>query len=477
MRPPFYHTQTHTGKRRFTQNTQAKYDAKNEEYRALRSGLYEVGYMGLDRGAWVGYNLGMSDPKQPAWGAFWSLVLIQFTNALNEKGVQFLLIALGIWMGSTLQYPLSVLIVLPYVLFSPLAGWLADRFSKTRLLQHMVLLQVVALAGMAAGLFWHSLPLAVGFFTLFCVQAMFFSPAKKGLVKDMVGTRHIGFASGILEISSILALLVGQIGALWVVYHLLSRWGEYAGWEAAAWPCAVCGVVAVAVYVLSLWLPLYAPLGTRRFSLRLLVEHFAQLRLLWQDRILRYSEVGIGYFWFIAGVMMLIALQMAQEAQAVESSGHFMQILGQQKDSALLIAWISGGSIVGGVLASALCARRVDTRLTIIGGVGMALACLGLVYLPYGYPVFYGALGLAGLAAAGYLVPLNALLQDHAEDARRGDVIAAGNLVDCGLGILSVVVQGGMREAGMSTRMQCLALAVCSVLVTLYLARQMRQRS
>lgn len=417
----------------------------------------------------------MSEQKHPAWGAFWSLIAIQFTNALNEKGVQFLLIALGIWMGQALQYPLSMLIVVPFVLLSPLAGWLSDRFCKTRLLQNLVLLQVVALAGMTAGLFLHHLTVAVLFFTLFCVQAMFFSPAKKGLVKDMVGTRHIGFASGISEISAMLALLIGQIGALWIVYYLLGRWGENAGWEAAAWPCAVCTVWAGAVYVLSLGLPRYAPMSTRPYAHRILWEHFAQLKLLWRDRILRYSEVGIGYFWFIGGMMMLIALQMAHDAQAGESGGHFMQVLGQQKDSALLIAWISGGSIVGGVLASVLCARRIITGLSLLGGVGMTLACLGLAFLPYGHVLFYAALAMAGLTAAGYLVPLNALLQDHADDDKRGDVIAAGNLVDCGLGILSVVVQGGLRAAGVGTQAQCLALALGSAAVTLYLARQIRR--
>ena len=417
----------------------------------------------------------METGDKPRWGAFWSLVLIQSMNALNEKGVQFLLIALGIWMGQTLQYPLSVVIVLPFVLFSPLAGWLADRYCKTRLLQYMVLLQVVVLAGMTAGLFLHRLWMAVAFFVLFCVQAMFFSPAKKGLVKDMVGTRHIGFASGILEMSALLALLVGQIGALWLVYHLLGRWGEASGWEAAGWPCAAATVAAAGVFVLSLVLPCYQPMSTRPYSHRLLWEHFAQLRLLWQDRVLRFSEAGIGYFWFIAGVMMLIALQMAQEAQGATGAGaHFMQTLGQQKDSALLIAWISGGSVAGGVLASILCAGRIRTSLTLIGGVGMALGCGALVFLPYGHWLFYGALAFAGLTASGYLVPLNALLQDHADDDKRGDVIAAGNLVDCGLGILSVVVQGGMRLAGMSTRWQCAALAVSAALVTLYLARELR---
>lgn len=415
----------------------------------------------------------MDTADQPRWKSFWSLVLIQSINSLNEKGVQFLLVALGIWMGQTLQYPLSVLIVLPFVLFSPLAGWLADRYCKTLLLRRMVLLQVVVLAGMTLGLFTHTLWVAVAFFALFCVQAMFFSPAKKGLVKDMVGTRHIGFASGVLEMGSLLALLVGQIGALWIVYHLLGSWGEDAGWEAAGWPCLVCTLAAVGVYLLSLRLPRYEPKEQRAFSTRLLWEHFTQLKLLWNDRVLRFCEAGVGYFWFIAGVMVLIAMQVAQEAQGSMADGaDFMQILGQQKDSALLIAWISGGSVLGGLLASALCAKRIRMCIAMVGGVGMALGCMMLFFLPYGSPLFLVGLALAGFSGSGYLVPLNALLQDHADDARRGDVIAAGNLVDCGLGILSVAVQWGMRMAGMSTRVQCAVMAASAALVTLYLARE-----
>ena len=37
--------------------------------------------------------------RKPAWRAFWSLLCIQSINSLNEKGVQFILIALGIWLG------------------------------------------------------------------------------------------------------------------------------------------------------------------------------------------------------------------------------------------------------------------------------------------------------------------------------------------------------------------------------------------
>ncbi len=405
------------------------------------------------------------------WRHFWSLVVIQSMNSLNEKGVQFLLIALGIWMAKTLQYPLSVLIVLPFVLFSPLAGWLSDRYCKTRLLQSMVALQVVVLAGMTAGLFLHNLWLAMGSFTLFCVQAMFFSPAKKGLVKDIVGTENIGFASGILEISSMMALLAGQIGALYIVYKLLGHWGPASGWEAAAWPCAVCTVAAVLVLLLSFTIPRYAPQSQRTFHWGLLWEHLAQLRMLWNNKVLRNSEVGIGYFWFIAGMMMLIALQMAETAHPVGEGADFMRVLGQQKDSALLIAWISGGSICGGILASIVCAGKIRTWVATAGGVGMTLGCALLAFLPYGHPLFHLTLSFTGFTAAGYLVPLNALLQDRADNDKRGDVIAAGNLVDCFLGMLAVAVQGLMYAAGMSPQLQCAALAALSAVVAVFIHR------
>ena len=140
----------------------------------------------------------------------------------------------------------------------------------------------------------------------------------------------------------------------------------------------------------------------------------------------------------------------------------------------MLIAWISGGSVSGGALASLLCRKSINMRLIIPGGIGIFLSCFALQLLPYGHPLFYAALAGAGFFASGYLVPLNALLQDHADDDRRGDVIAAGNLVDCALGILAVAVQLGMRAAGMDSRVQCVVLGSLALLITLYLTQKLR---
>ena len=416
-----------------------------------------------------------SEEHKVRWGSFWSLVLIQAMNSLNEKGVQFLLVALGIWLMDEAQYVLSILIVLPFVLFSPLSGWLSDSYCKTRVLQSMVLLQVLVLIGMTVGFFTHQLWLAMGSFTVFCVQATLFSPAKKGLVKDMVGTKNIGFASGVLEVSSMLALLVGQIGALFIVYYLLSLWGDDYGWEAAAWPTLFCCGSALLVFFLSLSIPRYEPKGKREFSWRLLWQHFIQIRSLLENKILLRCQVGIGFFWFLGGTMMLLVLQIAGDANEMTlQERDFMSVLGQQKDSALLLAWLSLGSIMGGLTAAVLCAKRIRMWVTHWGGVFLVIGCFVLACCDMNDVAFLPALVLCGFMASGFLVPLNARLQDSAAEDRRGDVIAASNLVDCFLGMMAVLLQKSLNLLGASTQMQCAILGMLSLIVTVYLWRNMR---
>lgn len=397
---------------------------------------------------------------KPPWGAFWRLVLIQAQNSFNEKGAQFLLIPLGVWLYGTegdLEYQLGAIIVLPFVLFSPFVGWLADRFCKARIIQTMALLQICVLSGMYWSLRNHSLNGAVLWFCVFAIQATIFSPAKKGIVKDIVGTSRMGFASGIVEMASILSLLIGQLGVfVWFRYLLepstdtiwhqwlgqdffqwFDTWlkpsGINDGWYAASFPCLVFLLLAIPVAISGFFLPRYTPTGKRPFSWSLFYEHFHQLRHMWQNRNLRVSEMGIGYFWFFGGTVMLMAIQMAKELSA---GGDDFSSVG-----AILMAWMSGGTVLGGILASLICRRHIRMNVSITGGALMTVCCIALSAIPMSSPCFGVLLMMAGISAALFLVPLNAFFQDRADNDKRGDMIAAGNLVDCVLGLLAVGFQ------------------------------------
>lgn len=296
------------------------------------------------------------------WRGFYSLILIQAQNAFNEKAAQFLLIPLGVWLASTnaaygpdswvnsLQYILACIFVLPYILFSPFVGWLADCFCKARIIQFMSFLQILVLGAMLLCYKYENIEMAVFWFCVFSVQATILSPAKKGVVKDMVGSRQLGYASGLMEMSLILSMLAAQIG-IFAWFDILQV-SSNDGWEAAAFPTFILTCIAVPVAIASLYLPRYPANQTRKFEWKLFYEHFVQLKYLWSQRDLRLSEIGVSYFWFLAGALMLISLQIAQE-HPIDGTGFSMS-------AAILMAWLSGGTVVGGVIASIICRKRLN---------------------------------------------------------------------------------------------------------------------
>ncbi len=128
-------------------------------------------------------------PTGKEWRCFYSLVFVQAQNAFNEKAAQFILIPLGVWLAfnhasygpdswaNNLQYILGCIFGLPYILFSPMVGWLSDRFSKTRIIQIMSFLQIIVLFALFMCFKYENIGMAVFWFCIFSIQATVLSPA------------------------------------------------------------------------------------------------------------------------------------------------------------------------------------------------------------------------------------------------------------------------------------------------------------
>ncbi len=404
------------------------------------------------------------------WFGFYSLVLIQAQSAFNEKAAQFLLIPLGAWAAlhhtaythdswvNSLQYILGAIFVLPYILFSPIVGWLSDCFCKTRIIQVMCLIQIFVLAGMYCCYHFEHIGLAVALFCIFALQATILSPAKKGVVKDMVGSKKLGFASGVIEMTYILSMLVAQVGVFVWFDVLQSKSND--GWDSAAFPTLILTLISIPVAFASLILPKYKVQQHKPFEWNLFYEHFVQLKYLWSHRILRLSETGVSYFWFLAGALTLITIQTAHEHP----------VDGQQfsMSAAILAMWLSGGTVVGGFIASRICLKKIELGLIPLGATGFTLGCIWMgLFTPGTLPSNIG-LAVTGAFAAAYLVPLNAYLQDNSDPAHRSTVIAAGNLMDCLMGLIAVGVQLLLAEVlDIPIQYQFWVLAVLSLGITI----------
>ncbi len=414
------------------------------------------------------------EPTRKEWAGFWTLVAVQAQNAFNEKAVQFLLIPLGVWLwgadGSTLEYILGAIFVLPYILFSPLVGWLSDCFCKTRIVQVMSVIQIFIMSCMLFCFYQHDMYAAILWFAIFATQATILSPAKKGIVKDLLGSKYIGFGSGIIEMSLVFVLLAAQIGVFfWFSYLLTSYEAQnsptynaelLAGWDSVILPTWIFIGLACLVCAASFLVPRYPAKKARPFSWSLFYEHFGQIKYLWQDRLLRLSELGIAYFWCLAGSLFLILIQIAKSMQAADPNVDFSLQCG------ILMAWMTGGVVLGGVVASQLCKGKNELGLIPFGAIGITLCTLLLTFFDVNTYTSNALLGLTGAFGAAYLVPLNAFLQDNCDPNNRGNIIAAGNLIDNLMGLVAVALMWVMYEIfGASPQQQFFVLFLMSFFI------------
>jgi acyl-[acyl-carrier-protein]-phospholipid O-acyltransferase/long-chain-fatty-acid--[acyl-carrier-protein] ligase len=417
------------------------------------------------------------EPGRRNWRSFWALVGMQGTNAFNDNFTKFILIPLGVGLASLglapegMKYVLGLLMVLPFIIFAPTAGWLGDRYPKNLVIRWSSWFQLVVLLLMGGAL-WigatygkeHSgvaLVIVMGAFFLLAIQSALLSPSKMGVVKELVGAKRLGFANRVMEGSMILMILLGQIiGGVW-----FDKWGLQAGrgiWESAMIPVFWVLIGAVVALVLSHMIQPTKAAGAGPYSAEVAMRHFGDLKKVKQDRPLWQSTLGIAFFWGFGGFLQLLLVQIAQERKG--------DLAGMGVETALLWVPVVVGIVIGSLVASWICGRRNELGLVVIGGMMMTVATGLLAVIPSGLSADF-LLGLAGCGGALFLVPLNAFQQDRAPENERGLVISASNLCNNLAGVFAVLLQAVLEFSGVPTWVQFVLVAVICGVVTVFIMR------
>src|SRR5260221_7519348 len=140
----------------------------------------------------------------------WTQFLGAFNDNLFKIVVSMLAVHAATPATSGRQLSLvGVVFILPFLLFSGYAGQLADVYSKRTVLVVTKSLEIVAAGlGLFAFLAGH-LNLTYLVLFLIAVQATFFSPAKYGILREMLPDRDLWRAKGVLEMSTFVAIVAG----------------------------------------------------------------------------------------------------------------------------------------------------------------------------------------------------------------------------------------------------------------------------
>src|SRR6516225_6285437 len=138
----------------------------------------------------------------------------QFLGAFNDNLFKIVVSLLAVHAASQAHSGrelgvVGIVFILPFLLFSGYAGELADVYSKRTVLVVTKSLEIVAatlaLVAFAAG----HLSITYAVLFLIALQATFFSPAKYGILPEMLPDRDLSRANGVLEMSTFVAIVAG----------------------------------------------------------------------------------------------------------------------------------------------------------------------------------------------------------------------------------------------------------------------------
>jgi acyl-[acyl-carrier-protein]-phospholipid O-acyltransferase/long-chain-fatty-acid--[acyl-carrier-protein] ligase len=395
-----------------------------------------------------------NEPTRKRWLGFWCMILQQALNAFNDKMAQFTLIPLGAAVAFSLTIPVGagvdvdvpsaagLMMALPMILFAPLTGWMSDRFSKRDVILAASFAQTAILAAICWAVVIRSMPLALcGFFAL-AVQGAFFSPAKIGINKELVGSKHLGFAAGIQQMSAMLAILFGQIFAGWLFDHRFSGQGGggETAWQTALAPLVVLAALSVPGLAIAWAIPKVPAQGGPAFTAKMAVSHFINLADLWKDIPLRRASFGVAFFWGFAAFINLWSVKIAK---GMTGGGEGFGTMSSE-----FMAAASLGMAAGFGFASFLLRKRIELGWVPAAGIAMTLTAACLTFVSPGGWVFLILLGWLAFCGAVFLAPLTAWMQDRYPAAKRGELQSAVNLQDCIAGLLAVVLIGIFEYVG-----------------------------
>lgn len=326
----------------------------------------------------------------------------QFLSAFADNALLITAIAMLKSMEQSQQIPwLQAVFVLPFVLLAPFVGVFADSLAKGRV---MLLGNGLKLLG-AFAIILYSNPLWG--YALVGIGAAIYSPAKYGILGQLVPSDRLVKANAWMEGSTLVAILLGV-----VVGGLL-----------ADWSIELSLVLLIGVYLLAAFINMTIPkLAVERpyqgESLWQLISNFmAEVKALWQHPQARTTLMGTSAFWATGSTLRLMLFAWVPVALLVEDN----------QLPATLMGMVSIGIIIGAGLA----AWRLQYHQLIHALLGGLLLAPLLFALAYTTELSLAVLLLIGIGAAGgwFIVPLNAALQHHGQaHMGTGRALAVQNL-------------------------------------------------
>jgi 1-acyl-sn-glycerol-3-phosphate acyltransferase len=356
------------------------------------------------------------------------------------------------------------LFILPFFLFSPIAGQLADKYEKSYLIRRIKLLEIFIMIFGAIAFLLENTTMLIAILFLMGTQSTLFGPVKYSLLPQALKDEELVGGNAMVEFGTFLAILAGLIASVFIINLGVS-----------AMAVSVV-IVAIIGYLVSRQIPvLAANAPDLKISFNLISQTASILRDARRVQAVFYSVMGISWFWFI-GITYITQLP-----------NYVRYELGGSEDVyILLLAMFSLGIGVGSFLCEKMSGRIVEIGLVPIGALGLTIFGVDIYFNqglgsgseligPAGFIEQSGSLRvmfdilMLGVSGGIYIVPLYALVQQRSEPTKRSRVIAANNVLNALYMVAASLYGLFALSAGVSIPMLFLILALMNLAVAAFI--------
>jgi 1-acyl-sn-glycerol-3-phosphate acyltransferase len=358
--------------------------------------------------------------------------------------------------------------ILPYFLFSSIAGQFAERTEKSRLIRITTAMEIAIMSLAAVGFLLQDMRVLL--FALFAtgVQSTLFGPVKYSILPSVLKPEELTGGNGLVEMGTSIAVLLGMLfgGLIFTV----------AGPEHGPMAAAIAVIVlAITGNLLSRAIPAVpASAPDLKVQWNPIPESIAILKLARKQLAVRNSILGVSWFWF-TGTVLTGNLPVYAETHLGGTPTLYV----------FALAVFSIGVGVGSLLCEKLSARTVEIGLVPLGAIGMS-ACIvhlalapavaakgldvtGFIAQPGSWRVVLDLAGI-GLFSGFFVVPLFALIQSRSPREELSRVIAGMNIQNAIFIVAAALGGVALQQAlGWSIPQVFMALGIASIVVAAWI--------
>jgi len=390
---------------------------------------------------------------------FKALLITQFLEAFNDNALKVVVTFVAIdyfaqhGAGTIFVSLAGAVFILPFLLFSTFAGYLADRFSKKKIIVIAKVAElVILLFGMAAFVNLNMYGMLVVLFFM-GLHSAFFSPSKYAILPEILSEDELSEGNGQMQMWSYAAIILGQAGGGYLLQlfgaEIFKAYFVFIG-------LAVLGIVT------SLFISNVPPSGiNRKVEWNVIKEICRNVSSIKANRTIFLSIVGLVYFSFLGGIFQPNILLYARTMMGVD---HVL--------SSILLISISLGIGIGSFMAGRFSDQKIELGLVPLGAIGISIFSLLLGVSYHSYQTVFLVLFALGVSSGFYIVPLNTLIQKESLPNERGKIIATNNFLSFSailLASLAIYFFGEILKVNPANTF--IVLGVMTILGTIYICR------